>query len=67
MTVAIRSVGVSGLLRVMMNVSSLSTIVSSLTVIEKHFGLSLLDVKVLSIEIGAKSWPDSEKKKKKRT
>ena len=61
MTVVVRSVSVSGLLRVITNVSSLSTIVSSLTVIGKHFGLSLLDVKVRSTEIGAKSRPASKK------
>ena len=42
-------------MRVVINVSSLSTSVSSSTVIEKHRGLSLLVANVLVIEIGAKS------------
>lgn len=42
-------------MRVIVKVSSLSTTVSSLTVIEKHRGLSLFVEKVLEIEIGAKS------------
>lgn len=54
-TVPSRSVGVSGLLRVIMNVSSPSTIVSSLTDKGAHNGLSLFDWNVLDTEIGAKS------------
>ena len=57
------SEGESALLNVSVNVSSLSTCVSSLTDIEKQRGLSAFEVNVPGIEIGAKSSLDPGKKK----